>query len=185
MDTAGRLAVDANMMDEVRHQHQVLAPVETLFVVDAMAGQDAATTARAFSDILPLTGVILSKADSDSRGGAALSVRQVTGVPIKFMGTGEKTDALEPFYPERLASRILGMGDMMSLIEEAERKLDRTTSERLAGKLQQGQGFNLADFRVQLQQMKQMGGMAAMMEKTAGCGRNERYGAAVTTAGHV
>ncbi len=135
-----------------------------------MTGQDAAVTAKAFSDALPLTGVVLTKADGDSRGGAALSVRQVTGKPIKFIGMGEKIDALEPFYPDRIASRILGMGDLLSLIEEAERKVDRSKAEKLAGKFQKGKGFDLEDFREQLQQMKNMGGMASIMDKMPGMG---------------
>jgi signal recognition particle subunit SRP54 len=169
VDTAGRLAIDEAMMQEIRQLHALLDPVETLFVVDAMSGQDAAQTARAFDAALPLTGVILSKADADSRGGAALSVRAVTGKPIKFLGVGEKTDALEAFHPERVASRILGMGDILSLIEEAERKLDRDKAEKLAKKLKKGgRGFDLEDFRDQLQQMKSMGGLSAMLDKLPG-----------------
>ena len=160
VDTAGRLAVDEELMDEVRRMHAAITPAETLFVVDAMTGQDAANTARAFAEALPLSGVVLSKADGDARGGAALSVRQVTGKPIKFLGIGEKTDALEPFHPERMASRILGMGDVLTLIEEAERKLDKKKADKLARKMQKGKGFDLEDFRDQLQQMKKMGGMA-------------------------
>ena len=170
VDTAGRLAIDSDMMDEIRALHGLLQPVETLFVVDAMSGQDAALTAQAFNEALPLTGVILSKADADSRGGAALSVRAVTGKPIKFLGTGEKTDALEPFHPERIASRILGMGDILSLIEEAERKLDRDKAEKLARKIKKGKGFDLEDFRDQLQQMRNMGGLSAMLDKLPGMG---------------
>ncbi|MBP6381603.1 MAG: signal recognition particle protein [Pseudomonadales bacterium] len=170
VDTAGRLAIDAEMMQEIRDLHAAVKPVETLFVVDAMTGQDAAQTARAFNEALPLTGVILSKADADSRGGAALSVRAVTGKPIKFLGVGEKTDALEPFHPERIASRILGMGDIMSLIEEAERKLDRDKAEKLAKKIRKGKGFDLEDFRDQLQQMRDMGGITSMLDKLPGMG---------------
>ncbi len=170
VDTAGRLAVDAEMMAEIGDLHRLLNPIETLFVVDAMTGQDAAATARAFNDALPLTGVVLTKADGDARGGAALSVRHITGKPIKFIGMGEKTDALEPFYPDRIASRILGMGDMLSLIEEAERKVDKDKAARLAGKFQKGKGFDLEDFREQLQQMKSMGGMASIMDKMPGMG---------------
>jgi len=170
VDTAGRLAIDAAMMQEIRELHAAVRPVETLFVVDAMTGQDAAQTARAFNEALPLTGVILSKADADSRGGAALSVRAVTGKPIKFLGVGEKTDALEPFYPDRIASRILGMGDILSLIEEAERKLDRDKAEKLAKKIKKGKGFDLEDFRDQLQQMRDMGGIASMLDKLPGMG---------------
>jgi signal recognition particle subunit SRP54 len=170
VDTAGRLAVDEQMMQEISQLHKILNPVETLFVVDAMTGQDAANTARAFADTLPLTGVVLTKADGDARGGAALSVRQITGRPIKFIGTGEKAEALEPFYPDRIASRILGMGDMLSLIEEAERKVDKTKAAKLAGKIQKGKGFDLEDFREQLQQMKSMGGMSSIMDKMPGMG---------------
>ena len=170
VDTAGRLAVDTDMMAEIANLHKVLNPVETLFVVDAMTGQDAANTAKAFDDALPLTGVVLTKADGDARGGAALSVRQITGKPIKFIGVGEKIDALEPFYPDRIASRILGMGDLLSLIEEAERKVDKSKAERLAGKFQKGKGFDLEDFREQLQQMQNMGGMASILDKMPGMG---------------
>ena len=170
VDTAGRLAIDAAMMQEIRELHAGVKPVETLFVVDAMTGQDAAQTARAFNEALPLTGVILSKADADSRGGAALSVRAITGKPIKFLGVGEKTDALEPFYPDRIASRILGMGDILSLIEEAERKLDRDKAEKLARKIKKGKGFDLEDFRDQLQQMRDMGGISSMLDKLPGMG---------------
>jgi len=170
VDTAGRLAIDEQMMAEISQLHRILNPVETLFVVDAMTGQDAANTARAFADALPLTGVVLTKADGDARGGAALSVRHITGKPIKFIGMGEKTDALEPFYPDRIASRILGMGDMLSLIEEAERKVDKTKAAKLAGKIQKGKGFDLEDFREQLQQMKNMGGMSSIMDKMPGMG---------------
>ncbi|MGM0632101.1 MAG: signal recognition particle protein [Pseudomonadota bacterium] len=170
VDTAGRLAIDEPMMREVSDLHKALDPVETLFVVDAMTGQDAAATARAFAEALPLTGVILTKADGDSRGGAALSVRHITGKPIKFLGMGEKTDALEPFYPDRIASRILGMGDMLSLIEDAERKVDKDKAKKLAGKLSKGKGFDLEDFREQLQQMKSMGGMSSIMDKLPGMG---------------
>jgi signal recognition particle subunit SRP54 len=171
VDTAGRLAVDDAMMAEIKTLHEALAPAETLFVVDAMTGQDAANTAKAFADALPLTGVVLSKADGDARGGAALSVRQITGRPIKFLGMGEKLDALEPFHPDRMASRILGMGDVLSLIEEAEQKLDRKKAERLATKIKKGKGFDLEDFRDQLQQMNSMGGMQGMLEKLPGMGQ--------------
>ena len=153
VDTAGRLAVDDAMMSEIRALHGAIKPIETLFVVDAMTGQDAANTAKAFNDALPLTGVVLAKTDGDARGGAALSVRAITGKPIKFMGVGEKTDALEAFYPDRLASRILGMGDVLTLIEEAERKVDKDKAQRFAKKMQQGQKFDLEDFRDQLDQM--------------------------------
>lgn len=170
VDTAGRLHVDSDMMDEIQAIHSYLNPIETLFVVDAMTGQDAANTAKAFNDALPLTGVILTKVDGDARGGAALSIRHITGKPIKFLGVGEKTDALEPFYPERLASRILGMGDMLSLIEELESKVDKEKAEKMANKLKKGEGFDLNDFLEQLQQMRQMGGMANLMTKLPGMG---------------
>ena len=170
VDTAGRLAVDQAMMDEIRALNAAIKPVETLFVVDAMTGQDAANTAQAFNEALPLTGVILTKADADSRGGAALSVKSITGKPIKFVGVGEKTQALELFHPDRIASRILGMGDVLSLIEEAEQKLDRKKADKLAKKLKKGKKFDLEDFRDQLQQMKNMGGMTAMLEKMPGMG---------------
>ena len=170
VDTAGRLAVDAEMMAEIGDLHALLKPVETLFVVDAMMGQDAAITAKAFNDTLPLTGVILTKADGDARGGAALSVRHITGKPIKFIGVGEKSDALEPFYPDRIASRILGMGDVLSLIEEAERKVDKAQAEKLANKIKKGKGFDLEDFREQLKQMQNMGGVASIMDKLPGMG---------------
>jgi len=170
VDTAGRLAIDQEMMAEIGQLHSQLNPVETLFVVDAMTGQDAANTAKAFNDALPLTGVILTKADGDARGGAALSVRHITGKPIKFIGMGEKLDALEPFYPDRIASRILGMGDVLSLIEEAERKVDKVKAEKLARKIKKGKGFNLEDFKDQLQQMQNMGGVASIMDKMPGMG---------------
>ncbi|RJG51561.1 signal recognition particle protein [Motilimonas pumila] len=171
VDTAGRLHVDESMMDEIKDLHQAIDPVETLFVVDAMTGQDAANTAKAFNEALPLTGVILTKADGDARGGAALSIRQITGKPIKFIGMGEKTDALEPFYPDRIASRILGMGDVLSLIEEIEQKVDKDKAAKLAKKVQKGKGFDLEDFREQLVQMKSMGGMMGMMDKLPGMGQ--------------
>ncbi|WP_243079087.1 signal recognition particle protein [Pantoea sp. MQR6] len=165
VDTAGRLHVDEAMMDEIKQVHAAINPVETLFVVDAMTGQDAANTAKAFNEALPLTGVILTKVDGDARGGAALSIRHITGKPIKFMGVGEKTEALEPFYPERIASRILGMGDVLSLIEDIESKVDREQAEKLAKKLKTGDGFDLNDFLEQLKQMRNMGGMASLMGK--------------------
>jgi signal recognition particle subunit SRP54 len=158
-------------MSEIKRVHQAISPVETLFVVDAMTGQDAANTARAFNEALPLTGVVLTKADGDARGGAALSVRSITGKPIKFIGMGEKVDALEPFYPDRMASRILGMGDVLSLIEEAERKLDHKKAEKLAKKFVKGKGFDLEDFRDQLQQMKRMGGISGLLDKLPGMGQ--------------
>ncbi|CAM2821089.1 signal recognition particle protein [Moritella viscosa] len=168
VDTAGRLHVDSDMMKEIQDLHAAINPVETLFVVDAMTGQDAANTAAAFNETLPLTGIILTKADGDARGGAALSIRHITGKPIKFIGMGEKIDALEPFHPERIASRILGMGDVLSLIEEVERKVDKDKAEKLAKKVQKGKGFDLEDFRDQLVQMKSMGGMMGMMDKLPG-----------------
>ena len=171
VDTAGRLGIDQAMMDEIRALHAAVNPAETLFVVDAMTGQDAANTAKAFGDALPLTGVVLTKVDGDSRGGAALSVRHITGRPIKFLGVGEKLEALEPFHPDRVASRILGMGDVLSLIEEAEQKIDRQKAEKLAKKLQKGKGFDLEDFRDQLGQMQNMGGMAGLMDKLPGMGQ--------------
>lgn len=171
VDTAGRLHVDSEMMDEARAIHAAIHPVETLFVVDSMTGQDAANTAKAFHEALPLTGVILTKADGDARGGAALSIRQITGCPIKFLGMGEKTDALEPFHPERMASRILGMGDVLSLIEEVERKVDKDKAEKLAKKVQQGKGFTLVDFRDQLIQMRNLGGMSSLLDKLPGMGQ--------------
>ncbi len=170
VDTAGRLHIDGEMMGEIKALHAAVKPVETLFVVDAMTGQDAANTAKAFDEALPLTGVILTKADGDARGGAALSVRHITGKPIKFIGMGEKLDALEPFYPERMASRILGMGDVLSLIEEVERKVDKDKAEKLAKKVQKGKGFDLQDFKEQLEQMRDMGGMMSLMDKMPGMG---------------
>ncbi len=168
VDTAGRLHVDTDMMDEIQQLHASITPAETLFVVDAMTGQDAANTAKSFNDALPLTGVVLTKADADTRGGAALSVRTITGKPIKFMGVGEKVAALELFHPERIASRILGMGDMMSLIEEAERKIDRKKADKLVRKIKKGKRFDLEDFRDQLQQMNNMGGITSMLDKMPG-----------------
>jgi signal recognition particle subunit SRP54 len=168
IDTAGRMHVDTEMMSEIKHLHQAVQPIETLFVVDSMTGQDAANTAKAFHDTLHLTGVILTKTDGDARGGAALSVRKITGQPIKFIGSGEKVDALEPFHPERMASRILGMGDILTLIEEVERKTDKQASEKLAKKLKKGKSFDLDDFKQQLLQMNNMGGIAGMMNKLPG-----------------
>ncbi len=170
IDTAGRLAVDEDMMTEIKALHEVVKPIETLFVVDSMTGQDAANTAKAFGKALPLTGVILTKVDADTRGGAALSVQMITERPIKFLGVGEKTDALDLFHPDRLASRILGMGDMLSLIEEVERKVDHGKAKKLAKKVQKGGRFDLEDFREQLQQMKNLGGMHAMLDKLPGMG---------------
>ena len=168
LDTAGRLHIDQQMMDEVKRIHAAASPVETLFVVDSMAGQDAVNVAKAFDEALPLTGVILTKADGDARGGAALSVRHVTGKPIKFIGTGEKSGALEPFHPDRMASRILGMGDVLSLIEEAEHKVDKAKAEKLAKKIVKGKGFDLEDFADQLREMRKMGGIGGMLDKLPG-----------------
>lgn len=168
VDTAGRLHVDADMMDEIKALHAAIKPMETMFVVDSMTGQDAANTAKAFNDALPLTGIILTKTDGDARGGAALSIRQITGKPIKFMGVGEKTDDLEAFHPDRLASRILGMGDMLSLIEQIEQKVDKEKADKLARKIAKGDAFSMEDFRGQLQQMQNMGGVGAMMDKLPG-----------------
>lgn len=170
IDTAGRLHIDEIMMQEIKQLHQAVNPVETLFVVDSMTGQDAAHTAQAFNNALPLTGIVLTKMDGDSRGGAALSVRFLTGKPIKFIGVGEKTQALEPFYPDRLASRILDMGDILSLVEAAQDKVDRTEAEKIAKKIQKGKGFDLADFLVHLQQMKKMGGLSSLLDKLPGAG---------------
>ena len=170
VDTAGRLHIDDAMMGEIQQLHEVLQPVETLFVVDAMTGQDAANTAKAFHEALPLTGVILSKSDGDARGGAALSIRHITGKPIKFLGVGEKTTALEPFHPERLASRILGMGDVLTLVEEVSRNVDREKAEKLAKKVASGRGFSMADFKEQMEQVAGMGGMGNLLEKLPGMG---------------
>ncbi len=168
VDTAGRLAIDEAMMAEIKALHQVLEPIETLFVVDSMTGQDAANTAKAFSDALPLTGVVLTKTDGDARGGAALSVRTITGKPIKFIGSGEKTDALEVFHPDRIASRILGMGDVVSLVEEVTAKVDQTKAERLAKKIKKGRTFDLNDLREQMEQMMNMGGLGSLLDKMPG-----------------
>lgn len=165
IDTAGRLAIDEAMMTEIKRLHAVTQPIETLFIVDAMLGQDAVNTARAFGEALPLTGVILTKLDGDSRGGAALSVRHITGAPIKFAGVGEKLSGLEAFHPERMASRILGMGDVLSLIEEAQKGIDEEKAITLAKKLKSGKGFDLNDFKAQLVQMRQMGGFSSLMDK--------------------
>ncbi len=168
IDSAGRLHVDREMMDEIRAIHAAVDPIETLFIVDSMTGQDAVNTAQSFNEALPLTGVILTKADGDARGGAALSVRRVTGKPIKFLGVGEKTEALEPFYPDRMASRILGMGDVLSLVEQAQQSVDQEQARKLAQKITKGKGFDLEDFRDQLQQMEKMGGIASLMDKLPG-----------------
>ena len=170
VDTAGRLHIDEEMMGEIKRLHAAITPIETLFVVDSMTGQDAANTAKAFNDALPLTGVVLTKTDGDARGGAALSIRQITGKPIKFLGVGEKTEALEPFHPDRLASRILGMGDVLSLVEQAQQTIDQDEAAKLAKKFQKGKGFDLEDFRSQLQQMSNMGGVASLMDKMPGMG---------------
>ena len=170
IDTAGRLHVDDDMMAEIQQIHQAVTPVETLFVVDSMTGQDAVNSARAFNEALALTGIILTKTDGDARGGAALSIREVTGRPIKFMGTGEGTGALEPFHPDRVASRILGMGDVLSLVEEVERKVDKEQAQKIARKLTRGKGFDFEDFKEQLLQMEQMGGLAGLVDKLPGMG---------------
>ena len=168
VDTAGRLAIDEEMMREIRELHAAVKPAETLFIVDAMQGQDAVNTARAFADALPLTGVVLTKLDGDARGGAALSVRHVTGKPIKFAGVGEKLNGLEPFHPERMASRILGMGDVLTLIEEVHKGIDRAEAEKFAKKVKTGKGFDLEDFKQQIVQMKKMGGLSALADKLPG-----------------
>lgn len=168
IDTAGRLHIDDEMMAEITQLHAAINPIETLFVVDSMTGQDAANTAKAFNAALPLTGVVLTKTDGDARGGAALSIRHITGKPIKFMGIGEKIDAIEPFYPDRVASRILGMGDILTLVEEAERNLDRSKAEKLAKKIKKGKVFDLEDFREQLKQITNMGGIMGIMNKLPG-----------------
>ncbi len=168
VDTAGRLAIDDEMMREIRDLHAALRPVETLFVVDSMQGQDAVNVAKAFADALPLTGIVLTKLDGDARGGAALSVRHVTGKPIKFAGVGEKLGGLEAFHPDRMASRILGMGDVLTLIEEAHRTVDRDEAEKFAKKVKSGKGFDLEDFKQQIGQMKKMGGVSALLDKLPG-----------------
>ena len=168
VDTAGRLHIDADMMAEIKAVHAAVNPVETLFVVDSMTGQDAANTAQAFNEALPLTGVVLTKTDGDARGGAALSIRQITGKPIKFMGSGEKIEALEPFHPDRVASRILGMGDVLSLVEEVQQKVDHKKAAQLAKRVQKGKSFNFNDLKEQFEQMQNMGGMAGLMDKLPG-----------------
>lgn len=170
IDTAGRLHIDKDMMDEIKSLHKAVSPTETLFVVDSMTGQDAAKTAQAFNDALPLTGVILTKTDGDARGGAALSVRYLTGKPIKFMGVGEKIEALSPFYPERIVSRILGRGDIVSLVESVQGSVDQEKAAKIAKKIQKGRGFDLEDFKGQLQEMKKMGGLSSLMDKLPGIG---------------
>ena len=170
LDTAGRLHIDQQMMDEIRAIHGAILPSETLFVVDSMTGQDAANTAKAFGDALPLSGVVLTKTDGDARGGAALSVRQITGKPIKYIGSGEKTDALEAFHPDRMASRILGMGDILSLVEQAHEKVDHEKAEKLAKKVKKGKGFDLEDLRDQFMQMEKMGGLGSLVDKLPGMG---------------
>ena len=168
IDTAGRLHVDEEMMTEIGRIHNEVSPVETLFVVDSMTGQDAVNSARSFDQVLELTGIVLTKTDGDARGGAALSIREVTGKPIKFLGTGESVEALEAFHPDRVASRILGMGDVLTLVEEVERKVDRKQAEKIAAKLKKGKGFDFEDFKDQLVQMEQMGGLAGMLDKLPG-----------------
>lgn len=168
LDTAGRLHIDEQMMTEIKCLHAAINPVETLFVVDSMTGQDAANTSKAFNDTLPLTGVILTKTDGDARGGAALSIRRIIGKPIKFIGVGEKIDALEPFYPDRIASRILGMGDILTLVEEAERNINKKEAEKFVKKIKKGKPFDLQDFRDQLKQIHNMGGVMGIMSKLPG-----------------
>ena len=168
VDTAGRLSIDQEMMDEIKALHAAVNPVETLFVVDAMLGQDAVNTAQAFNEALPLTGVVLTKMDGDSRGGAALSVRQVTGKPIKFIGVGEKIDGLEAFHPDRIASRILGMGDVLTLVEDVQKGIDEAAAAEMAKKLRKGKSFDLNDFKAQIQQMRNMGGLENLMSKMPG-----------------
>jgi len=170
VDTAGRLHVDQELMDEVKQVHAAIDPVETLFVVDSMTGQDAVNSAKAFDEALPLTGVVLTKTDGDARGGAALSIRHVTQKPIKFLGIGEGMDAIEAFHPDRVASRILGMGDVLTLVEEIERKVDKQKAEKLATKFKKGKGFDLSDFREQLMEMENMGGLTSLMDKLPGVG---------------
>ena len=170
LDTAGRLHIDQQMMDEIKSVHDAVKPNETLFVVDSMTGQDAANTAKAFGEALPLSGVVLTKTDGDARGGAALSVRYITGKPIKYIGSGEKTDALEAFHPDRMASRILGMGDILSLVEQAHEKVDHEKAEKLARKVKKGKGFDLEDLREQFIQMDKMGGLGSMIDKLPGMG---------------
>ena len=171
VDTAGRTSIDEAMMAEIKALHAAVAPVETLFVVDSMTGQDAATTAKHFSDALPLTGVVLTKTDGDARGGAALSVRYITGKPIKFIGTGEKPDGLDVFHPDRIASRILDMGDVLSLVEQVEQQVDKDKAQKLAEKVAKGKKFNLNDMRDQLEQMQNMGGLSGLMDKLPGIGQ--------------
>ncbi|NLW97958.1 MAG: signal recognition particle protein, partial [Xanthomonadaceae bacterium] len=171
VDTAGRLAIDEAMMAEIKALHAVANPAETLFVVDAMTGQDAANTAKAFGEALPLTGVVLTKTDGDARGGAALSVRYITGKPIKFVGTSEKSDGLDVFHPDRVASRILDMGDVLSLVEQVEQQVDKDKAAKLAEKVAKGRKFDLNDMRDQLEQMQNMGGIGSLMEKLPGMGQ--------------
>ncbi|EGV36635.1 signal recognition particle protein [Neisseria weaveri] len=189
VDTAGRLAIDEEMMEEIKALHAATNPIETLFVVDAMLGQDAVNTAKAFNEALPLTGVILTKMDGDSRGGAALSVRQVTGKPIKFIGIGEKVTGLEPFHPDRIASRILGMGDVLSLIEDVQKGIDEEVAAKMAKKLHKGKGFDLNDFKEQIQQMRNMGGLENLMSKMPGelgqLSKQIPEGSAEKAMGHV
>ena len=189
VDTAGRLAIDEEMMNEIKALHAAVNPVETLFVVDAMLGQDAVNTAQAFNEALPLTGVILTKMDGDSRGGAALSVRQVTGKPIKFLGIGEKINGLEPFYPDRVAGRILGMGDVVTLIEDVQKGIDEEVAAEMAKKLHRGKGFDLNDFKAQIQQMRNMGGLESLLSKMPGelgqAAKQIPEGTAEKAMGHV
>ena len=186
VDTAGRLAIDEAMMAEIKALHAAVNPVETLFVVDSMTGQDAANTAKAFGEALPLTGVVLTKTDGDARGGAALSVRYITGKPIKFTGTGEKVDGLDVFHPERVAGRILDMGDVLSLVEQVEQQVDKDKAQKLAEKVASGKKFNLNDMRDQLEQMENMGGIGGLMDKLPGLGQiPEQLKAQVTQSREV
>jgi signal recognition particle subunit SRP54 len=170
IDTAGRLHVDTEMMEEISAIHRAVEPHEVLFVVDSMAGQDAVNTSRAFAAVLPLTGIVLTKMDGDARGGAALSAREITGKPIRFMGAGENSDALEVFHPERVVSRILGMGDVLTLVEEAQQKVDLQQAEKLANKIKRGKGFDLEDMRDQMQSLRKLGGIASLLDKLPGMG---------------
>jgi signal recognition particle subunit SRP54 len=185
VDTAGRTSIDAAMMAEIKALHAAVDPVETLFVVDAMTGQDAATTAKHFGEALPLTGVVLTKTDGDARGGAALSVRYITGKPIKFIGTGEKTDGLDVFHPERVASRILDMGDVLSLVEQVEQQVDKDKAQKLAEKVAKGKKFDLNDMRDQLEQMQNMGGLSGLMDKLPGMGQVPEHVKAQVTGKEV
>ena len=185
VDTAGRLHIDDDMMSELKQIHQAIDPIETLFVVDSMIGQDAVNTARTFNEAIPLSGIILTKVDGDARGGSAISIREVTGKPIKFLGVGEKVDGLEPFFPDRVVSRILGMGDMMTLIEEAERKLDKKKASKLAKKIKKGKSFSLEDYREQLLEMKKMGNLTGLLDKIPGMNQMKQMAADKVNDGEI